>query len=138
MMVEFSQPLIPGCFIPLSTDHNVWVDFRYEGIFKFCKKCVCIGHYPSHCNLSTHAAHSRIRRKLEAFDMIGYRVLVGPMNIPYYTNMVEGLPDKFRFRNQQLNLFSMGSEFNAHDSSSSSSGHDGDDDQLDGSDVMGD
>lgn len=67
-----------------------------RGFSNTVKKCGCIGHYTSHYLFPNHVAHARIRRKLEAFERTSYRVLFGPMNVPYYTNMEERLPDKFR------------------------------------------
>lgn len=104
MMIDLSQPLIPGCFLALDGGQMVWVYFRYEGVFKFSKKCGCVGHYTSHCRYSAYDAHSWIRRKIASLESNGFRVLSGPMNLPYYSNMIEGLPDRYRYRNVRVDL----------------------------------
>lgn len=77
-------------------------------MFKFCKNCGCVGHYTSYCHYSVSEAHSRVRRKLAGFESDGFRVLSGPMHLSYYSNVIEGLPDRFRHRNMRVNLLHMG------------------------------
>lgn len=44
LLVDLSQALIPSCYLPLYGNEVVWVYFRYEGVFKFCKKCETVGY----------------------------------------------------------------------------------------------
>uniref|UniRef100_A0A803NC59 Zinc knuckle CX2CX4HX4C domain-containing protein n=1 Tax=Chenopodium quinoa TaxID=63459 RepID=A0A803NC59_CHEQI len=104
MIVDVTQPLIPGCFVPVQGERVIWVYFRYEGVFRFCKTCGCVGHSTSNCNLRREVATRRLMRRLEAVERDGLRVLHGPLDYPYYTNFVRGLPDVFRYRNWAVNL----------------------------------
>lgn len=42
--VRVSKPLVLGCFFEYQLGKSVWIDFRYEGGFVFCKRCGKIGH----------------------------------------------------------------------------------------------
>lgn len=104
IIIDLTQPLIPGCFVPLDGQRVSWVFFRYEGVFKFCKKCGCVGHYTGRCNLSTYDAHLLIRRRIRGFEEGGMIVLHSQDRIPLYTNMIKGLTDRFINRNPRIHL----------------------------------
>ncbi|KAL2938803.1 Lipid A export ATP-binding/permease protein MsbA [Bienertia sinuspersici] len=54
--IKPSKPLVPGCYIEYEPSNMLWVDFRYEGVFRFCNKCGRIGHTMSECNKSWEMA----------------------------------------------------------------------------------
>lgn len=71
MLIDLSKPLIPSCFLPLYDSQVIWVYFRYEWVFKFCKKCGCAEHYTWSCNLSDYEAHRRIRIRVADLEQLG-------------------------------------------------------------------
>lgn len=68
MMVDSSKPLIPGCFLPLHDSQVIWVYFRYESVFRFCKKLWLRWTLPKSCNLSDFQAHRHIRVRVAALE----------------------------------------------------------------------
>lgn len=106
--VDLSQPLIPGCYIPLGGNQAAWIYFRYEGVFKFCKRCGVVGHFTCNCMLTEYRASRWIKSRFEGLEANGFRILYGPPDLPFYTNMIEGLTDTFRHRNTRVNLLLLG------------------------------
>ena len=102
--IDLTIPLIPGCFLPLEDRQVTWVYFRYEGIFKFCKECGCVGHNTGRCNLSAYDAHRILQRRVQDLEDDGMTVLRTSAGIPLYTNMIRGLQDRFIHRNPRVNL----------------------------------
>ena len=107
LIIDLSQPLIPGCFVPIEGNRLSWVYFRYEGIFKFCKECGCVGHNTGRCQLSAYDAAMLIQRRVRGFEDDGMTVLQTQSGIPLYTNFIRGLTDRFLNRNARLNLASI-------------------------------
>lgn len=106
--LDLSQTLVPGGYIPLGGSQAAWVYFRYEGVFKFCKNCGIVGHYTSNCLISEYRANRWLRSRLEGLEASGFRVLYGPPDLPFYSNMIEGSRDTFRNRNSRVNLLLLG------------------------------
>lgn len=104
VLVDLTQPLIPGFFVPLEDNRVSWVSFRYEGIYRFCKECGCVGHNTDRCNLSAYDAQRIVQRRLHEFEEAGMVVLRTKEGIPLYTNMIRGLNDRFLNRNHKINL----------------------------------
>ena len=102
--IDLTLPLIPGCFLPLEDRQVTWVYFRYEGIFKFCKECGCVGHNTGRCNLSAYDAHRILQHRVQDLEDDGMTVLRTTTGIPLYTNMIHGLQDRFIHRNPRVNL----------------------------------
>ncbi|XP_021723377.1 uncharacterized protein LOC110690797 [Chenopodium quinoa] len=104
MVIDLSQPLIPGCFVPLEGDRIIWVHFRYEGIFRFCTNCGFAGHSETKCRITEEVAARRLKSRVAAIERQGMRVLYGPRNSTYYSNLIRGLPIRERYRNPEANL----------------------------------
>lgn len=75
LVLDITKPLIPGCFLPLDEERVAWVYFRYEGIFKFCKECGCVGHNTGRCPLSAYDARRIISSRLQDLEHHGMTVL---------------------------------------------------------------
>uniref|UniRef100_A0A803MI38 DUF4283 domain-containing protein n=1 Tax=Chenopodium quinoa TaxID=63459 RepID=A0A803MI38_CHEQI len=80
MVIDLSQPLIPGCFVPLE------------------------GHSETKCRITEEVAARRLKSRVAAIERQGMRVLYGPRNSTYYSNLIRGLPIRERYRNPEANL----------------------------------
>ncbi|KAL2921188.1 putative protein MSS51-like protein mitochondrial [Bienertia sinuspersici] len=104
--IDSSLPLIPSCYLPLFDYRIVWVYFRYEGVFRFCKSCGKIGHATASCRTPSASAIRLINKRINSLQQEGFQVLRGPNDLPLYTNAIRGLTYRFHNRNFPLNLLS--------------------------------
>ena len=60
-----NYPLLTGCMI--KKDHGVltWIEFRYERVYKVCKRCGIIGHSIPHCPHSNSEIEHMINEQIE-------------------------------------------------------------------------
>lgn len=47
--IDPHAPLLMGFYVHLDNNRKVWVQFRYERVFRICHKCGCIGHIKKDC-----------------------------------------------------------------------------------------
>lgn len=104
LVIDVTKPLIPDCFLPLDEQRVSWVDFRYEGIFKFCKECGCVGHNIGKCPLSSYEAQRLIQRRMSYFENHGMNILHTQDGTPLYTNLIRSLVSHFIHTNPRINL----------------------------------
>ena len=104
LVFDITKPLIPGCFLPIEGNRVVWIYFRYEGFYKFCKECGCVGHNTGRCPLSAYEARRIIMRRIHDFEESGMIVLQTHGNLPLYTNLIRDLIDRFIHKNPRINL----------------------------------
>lgn len=89
--VEMHKPLIPGYFYEYSSNHFKWIDFIYEGVFVFCKKCGIIGHKEPRCRMSLEEAHLQSGARMAEVYISRQNLLVGHPPSPCYSNKIIGL-----------------------------------------------
>lgn len=117
--VKLKTPLIPRCFFEYEEGRSVWVDFMFEGVFRFCKRCGKIGHNMIDCTVPWNHVRSEVNREiLKASDL---RIMYGREDAPLYSNKIKGVLDYDVFRSTRvplgalpfLNYFS-GSDYDRH------------------------
>lgn len=77
-------------------------------MYKFCKRCGCVGLYTINFLVSERDVFRRIRSRIERPDSAELSVLYHSNNYPLYTNLIQGTPDRLHFRNVRINLFNLG------------------------------
>lgn len=99
-----------------------------KGFLSYVRSVGGVGHYTCNCPLADYDASRRIGTSLERFEASDLRVLRGPSNYPYYSNIIEGLPDRFCYRNTRVNLLNFwGHEGDQHWNDGFDGGDQGDD-----------
>lgn len=127
--VKVNRPLLSGCFFEYEEGKSVWVDFKYESVFRFCKRCGKIGHTMINCIVAWENVSSEVNKTI--MEVSDLRIMYGREEAPLYSNKIKGLPDYDVFRTTRvalgalptLNYFS-GSDYDSH--AGGSLGGDGD------------
>ncbi|KAL2921852.1 hypothetical protein RDABS01_013343 [Bienertia sinuspersici] len=94
--IKLSKPLVPGCYIEYEPGNMLWIDFRYEGVFRFCNKCGRIGHTMNECNKSREMAEQDFNGVIRAHS--NAREIVFGKVTPHCTQI--------KLRDYQIPLFS--------------------------------
>uniref|UniRef100_A0A803M6L3 Uncharacterized protein n=1 Tax=Chenopodium quinoa TaxID=63459 RepID=A0A803M6L3_CHEQI len=62
------------------------------------------GHSKEKCRIKREVAKRRLKSRVASLERQGLRVLYGPRECKYYSNLVKGLPNRERYRNPEANL----------------------------------
>lgn len=69
-------PLLAGFMLKLNDGTSVWIQCRYERIYKICKQCGLIGHTRGHCTQSMDAVEAslyRQRMRIQRLHQVQFR-----------------------------------------------------------------
>lgn len=130
--INITKPLAPGCYFEYEDGHLVWVSFRYEKVFRFCKKCGKIGHKTIACKTPIVKAEKDIMEVMRRMNEGNDNLIFDDENIPLYTNKIKGLPGSPKNTTSILKLIGT-----PKSPVGSSGGEGGDDDMDDTSDDSG-
>lgn len=84
LWLRIKVPLVPGEFIEVHQGKTIWGDFRYEGVFNFCKRCGRIGHKHRWCLKPWEVAQTEVDQAIVSVCNRESRLVIGPMNAPLY------------------------------------------------------
>ncbi|KMT08711.1 hypothetical protein BVRB_6g139840 [Beta vulgaris subsp. vulgaris] len=128
--LKIKTPIVPGIYIEVQENKTLWVSFRYEGIFVFCKRCGKIGHKSSSCDQPWDKAKENIEAIIAGACKPEAPMMYGNPNASLYTNKIIGLPHSPEFLTTVVKLNEPRKPPDQSSiSSSSSTGDDDDDDQ---------
>lgn len=63
VMVNTSEPLTKGCWLPRDNNKDTWVEFRYERLQDFCYCCGRLGHTNNECSFEPTKGEAARYRK---------------------------------------------------------------------------
>ena len=86
------MPLIPGLYIDVQEGRTLWIDFRYEGVYLFCKRCGRIGHKSSSCSPPWSKAKSGMEKAIAEACKPETPIILGNPNASL---QIIGLPHTF-------------------------------------------
>ncbi|KAM1122858.1 hypothetical protein FF1_004321 [Malus domestica] len=58
VVVNWKNPLVPGCWLSRGQDSETWVEFKYERLQDFCYRCGRIGHANSECSFEPQKSNT--------------------------------------------------------------------------------
>lgn len=123
--MNLSLPLIAGCYFPTYDNRATWVRFKYEGIYRFCKKCGFVGHGQDTCAKEQDEVTFHLERRFRKLHESGARVLFGPTDVPLYSNTIRGVHPNPEIWSTEL-VFGEHDDENTSDYSGDSHPSDGD------------
>ncbi|KAF7807377.1 Pyruvate carboxyltransferase [Senna tora] len=81
--VDRSIPLLMGFYVLLDDDRTIWIQCRYERMFRICRQCGCIGHVAKDCKKTRRRAQAAVKAQKEAlrqrFDTVSFMDLESPL-----------------------------------------------------------
>ncbi|KAF7832321.1 Pyruvate carboxyltransferase [Senna tora] len=84
VMVPINKPLVMGLLLRLDNEIHVWIRFRYERIFKFCRSCGRIGHTYPRCDWLRDYASTVITEQMASIrDELGVEMGIQPSRIHF-------------------------------------------------------
>ncbi|XP_074306233.1 uncharacterized protein LOC141641474 [Silene latifolia] len=102
--VKFNEPMMPGFFLAMEEGHLLWVQFKYDEIFKYCIKCGKVGHKGSQCREGIMTIVSSINGMLDRSEERGFVVFQATSNHTMFNMDLRATPPTTRFVSSRVRL----------------------------------
>ncbi|KAF7815570.1 reverse transcriptase [Senna tora] len=84
--LDRNTPLLMGFYVLLDNGRTLWIQCKYERVFRICKQCGCLGHIARDCKTGRRRAQAAVeaqkqalRQRFNAVDFIDF-------NTPLFVN----------------------------------------------------
>lgn len=105
-------PLIAGAFVRSCNGPHLWISFRYEQVYKFCRSCGHIGYTFPHCifdNANIEADINNqmldIQDRLESETMVEFDNILFLNYMRDFLNMVDGRTSRVIYNELEVDDF---------------------------------
>ncbi|KAH9616490.1 hypothetical protein KSS87_017356, partial [Heliosperma pusillum] len=95
--VQLNEPLVPGFFLALDGGYLLWVQCRYEEVFKYCIRCGKIGHTAACCKESIMTIVSSVNGMLEKATGKGFTVFQAQSNHTMFNLDLRACPSTSKY-----------------------------------------
>ncbi|KAH9617872.1 hypothetical protein KSS87_018617, partial [Heliosperma pusillum] len=95
--IKLNEPLMPGFFLTMDEGHLLWVQFKYEDIFKYCIRCGKICHQSVCCRESIMTIVSNVNVILDRTSERGFAVFQTQSNHTMFNLDLRAAPSTTRF-----------------------------------------
>ncbi|XP_074297764.1 uncharacterized protein LOC141628535 [Silene latifolia] len=102
--IKLNEPLMPGFFLAMDGGYLLWVQFRYEEIFKYCIRCGKVGHKGSQCREGIMTIVSSVNRMLDRTQDRGFVVFQSQSNHTMFNMDLRATPPTSKYVDSRVRL----------------------------------
>ncbi|KAK9705370.1 hypothetical protein RND81_07G051700 [Saponaria officinalis] len=102
--VALNEPLNPGFFLACEDGFLLWVQFRYEEVFKYCVRCGRIGHKAINCSEKAQTVIESINHSLQRISNNGFVIFQTDTMHTMFNLNLRALPSTTKFTTSRIKL----------------------------------
>ncbi|KAL9239093.1 hypothetical protein vseg_013445 [Gypsophila vaccaria] len=98
------EPLIPGFFLMCEFGYLLWIQFRYEEVFKYCIRCGKVGHKGVHCTERTDDIEESVANGLHRMRSRGFTIFQTERIHTMFNLDLRALPSTTKYVTSKIRL----------------------------------
>ncbi|KAK9673992.1 hypothetical protein RND81_12G203600 [Saponaria officinalis] len=102
--VALNEPLNPGFFLACEDGLLLWIQFRYEEVFKYCVRCGKIGHKAINCTEKAEKVLESINHSLQRISDNGFPIFQTDTVHSMFNLDLRALPSTTKFTTSRIKL----------------------------------